>query len=410
MPGPSDTSKPGSSSSPQTSTSGQQQVLAATRKEIDAIDEELVLLLNRRARISKRVGRIKKHLREEGDVAEIGETGETGETADTPDLPASPVLRPAREKALLERLGHMNPGPLPEGHLRAIYREILSSSRALQRPQTVAYLGPEGTFSYFAGLEYLGRSVSMQPARTITAVFDRVATGEVDMGVVPLENSLQGTVGTTLDCLLSHPVHIQAEVYYRVSHCLLSRATQLAGVRKVVSHVKALEQCSAWLAATLPTATLTPVESTAAAARMAAEDDTVAAVGHKRLADIHGLDITAARIEDAPDNWTRFLVIAPVAVEDEANEKTSVVFTTPDKPGALGSILDVLARHSVNVSKLESRPLAGEKWKYCFFADLDVDLSHRRYAPMLKELAAHSLTLKNLGSYPEGPHLDGGPA
>lgn len=355
--------------------------LAAVRREIDWVDEEIVELLNKRARISKRVGRLKAG---SGD----------------------PVFKPAREKKLLDRLTAMNPGPLPNDHLRAIYREIMSSSRALQRPQRIVYLGPEGTFSHLAAMEYLGQSVDYVPKQGFEAVFAAVSRGEADLGVIPLENSLEGSVGQSLDLFHRYDVFIQAELFCRIRHALLSRAASLDTVSAVFSHPQALAQCAQWLKANLPHAALVPAESTAAAARMVVDKPGAASIGQSRLAQMHGLNVLASGIEDAPDNWTRFCVIASSPLADGTPDKTSILFTTPDKPGALAAVLGALAEEGINLSKLESRPLKGEKWKYVFFADLECDLYAEERKKALARLRETCHTLRLLGSYPSGPKLD----
>lgn len=355
--------------------------LEEIRGDIDAIDSELLALLNRRAALSLEVGRLKQ---------------------DRQDM----VFKPFREKEVLARLAGANPGPLPEDHLRTIYREILSSSRRLQRPQIIVYLGPEGTFSYFAGVEYLGHCGEFQPRSTLHDVFTAVTGREAELGVIPLENSLQGTVGQSLDLFLQFEVHVQAEIYCKISHCLLAMPGRIADVTRVYSHPQALDQCSAWLRANLPAAKIIPVESTAAAGRRVLEEPGSAAIGHVRLADMLGLAVLARRIEDQQDNWTRFLVIGSVPAGEGNRDKTSMLFTLPDKPGSLAGILNLLAREGINLKKLESRPLRGEKWKYVFFVDLECDLSGRQYQRVLSDLRENCHTLRILGSYPSGPYLN----
>lgn len=382
-------------SRPDAAPSGPAERLAAIRREIDATDTELLGILNRRAALSLEVGRIK--------------AGEPGI-----------IFKPLREKEVLDNLVARNPGPLPEDHLRAVWREILSSSRALQRPQNVAYLGPEGTFSYFAGVEYLGHAAHFRPCSDIARVFEEVAGGQCELGVVPLENSLQGTVGVSFDLFLRHDVYIQAELFSRISHCLLSNAPSLAHVRTVYSHPQPLAQCGGWLRTHLPGAALIPVESTAAAARRAAGQEDAAAIGHSRLADIAGLSVLARRIEDEPGNWTRFVIIGPGNSRSAraagpqpgprpghtGADKTSLLFTTADRAGALSRVLDLLADNGVNMRKLESRPMRGQCWKYVFFADVESDLEDAGYEPLMEELREACTSFRILGSYPTGPQLD----
>ncbi len=362
-----------------------EQRLQEVREEIDRVDTSLLELLNRRASLSLEVGRIK---------------------AGSQDL----VFKPFREKEVLQSLYARNSGPLPEEHLRAIYREIFSSSRSLQRPQRVAYLGPEGTFSYFAGVEFLGRSAEYTPMQDLHAVFQAVHSREAELGVIPLENSLQGTVGQGLDHFLRYEVFIQSEMFYRICHSLLSTAKTLAEVRTVYSHPQPLAQCSGWLRSNLPSAKIIPTESTAAAARRVAEtrgqEQGAAAIGHQGLGALLGLEVLARGIEDLPDNWTRFVVIGSSPAVKGAKDKTSMLFTLPDKPGSLVTVLELLAREGINMKKLESRPMRSEKWKYVFFVDVECDLEQERYREVLEQLAHACHTLRVLGSYPAGPQLD----
>ncbi|MBO4300018.1 MAG: prephenate dehydratase, partial [Desulfovibrio sp.] len=352
-------------------------------------------LLGSRAELSREVGRIKS--REPGII-----------------------FKPLREREVLDKLVARNSGPLPEDHVRTIWREILSSSRALQRPQNVAYLGPEGTFSYFAGIDYLGHAVCFRPCKDIAQIFEEVASGQCELGVVPLENSLQGTVGVSFDLFLKHDVYIQAELFSRISHCLLSNAPSLAHVHTVYSHPQPLAQCGGWLRTHLPGAVFVPVESTAAAAHRAAGQKDAAAIGHSKLADMAGITILARRIEDESGNWTRFVVIGPGDARSAraagpqstpkpghtGADKTSMLFTTADKSGALSRVLNLLAEHGINMRKLESRPMRGQRWKYVFFADVESDLEDPRYDPLMEELREVCTSFRILGSYPTGPQLD----
>ena len=366
-----------------TSTTNNETRLAKIRVAIDALDASLVELLSSRAKLSREVGRIKADSREA-------------------------IFKPFREKEVLDRLVSLADGTLPEEHLRAIYREILSSSRRLQRPQKVAFLGPEGTFSHFAGMEYLGHSLDYEPKKDFKAIFSAVAAREADLGVVPLENSLHGSVGQSLDLFLKYEVFVQAEIYCKISNNLLSREQNLSDIQVVYSHAQPLAQCAEWLRNNLGHARMEPVESTAAAAQRAAGEPGAAAVGHSRLAPMHNLNILAGAIEDLQDNWTRFLIIGPTPPKEGNRDKTSILFTLPDTPGALVNILQVLAREGINMKKLESRPLRSEKWKYVFFADVECDLTRDQYRDLLTTLKNKCHTLRVLGSYPAGPYLEMG--
>lgn len=368
--------------------------LADIRVGIDAIDRELLSLLSRRAELSLAVGRVKA----------------TEEPKGKPDM----IFRPMRERQVLEGLISANEGPLKEAHLRAIWREILSASRSLQRPQRIAYLGPEGTFSYFAALEYLGSSMHYQPQTNFAEVFRAVHDGQCELGVIPLENSLQGSIGQSFDLFLEHSVFIHAEFYCRISHCLLSSELTQGDIHTVYSHPQPLAQCGRWLRTHLPHVKIIPTESTAAAARRAKGEAGAAAIGHASLADLFGMHILASTIEDQHQNWTRFVIIAPQAPDmpqspkkqEQGTEKSSVLFTLPDKPGSLSAVLTLLATSGVNMTKLESRPLAGGQWHYVFFVDIECDLNTPEHAQLVASLRDICQTLRILGSYSVGKYLD----
>lgn len=355
--------------------------LADLRREINKTDDHILELLNQRARLCLAVGAVKS---------------ETDET----------VFKPFREKEVLSRLIAANPGVLPEDHLRAIYREILSSSRKLQKPQRAVYLGPEGTFSFFAGVELLGSSTDFESCRNLDGVFAAVAGNKATLGIVPLENSLQGSVGQNLDLFLKYDVYIQAEMFCRISHFLMGTGRDLADVKTVCSHARALEQCMGWLDTHLPDAEFVPVRSTAVAAEKAAQRPDWAAIGHRKLADMFSLNIFASHIQDTPDNWTRFIVIGNEPPEGGNRDKTSLLFTLSDRSGALVNVLQILAHGNINMRKLESRPLPSETMRYMFFADVECDLTSDEYADLKAELAAHCHTLRILGSYPAGQYKE----
>ena len=367
--------------------------LHALRDAIDAADRELLRLLAQRAGISLEIGRVK---------AQMSATGR-------PDN----IFNPLREQQVLDNLASWNTGVLPRRHIEHIWREIFSSSRALQRPVRVAYLGPEGTFSHQAALEYLGASSDFTPQTNLADVFRAVYEYRCDMGIAPLENSLHGSIGQVLDLFLEYSLEIQAELYYRINHSLLSRERALADVHVIYSHSQPLGQCGAWLRANLPQARLVPLESTAAAARRAAEEPGGAAIAHRSLAAPLHLRLLAAQIQDAPNNWTRFAVIRQRPESSTAEEAwpqegtiSSLLFTVPDKAGALAAVLNVLAQAGLNMRKLESRPLRTEDWKYAFFADLECNLKSPQLMPVLAQLGGLCAHCRILGVYPAGPRLD----
>ncbi len=354
--------------------------LNALRERINALDKDIVNLLNQRAQISIEVG---QHKQKTGD----------------------PIFKPARENQVLQHIMEMNTGSLPNEHLSSIYREIIGSSRSLQSPEHFAFLGPKGTFSHLAGLKFLGHSAQALPKSNLEDVFRAVAHGEAELGIIPLENSLEGTVSQSIDLFLQHQVYIHAETSMRISHTLMSLAKELSAITHVYSHAQALGQCSAWLQTNLPHAEKIPATSTAAAANFAMNNEAHAVIGHSLLAEMFHLNILAEHTEDFSDNWTRFLIISNTQATTEAHDKTSILFTTPDRPGALAKILELLAQNRVNMSKLESRPFRSEKWKYVFFADLECNLTQAEFTPLVHELQNCCHTLRILGAYPADPQL-----
>ena len=365
------------------------------RHELDAIDKSILDLLNRRAACSLEAGDIKKS---EG----------------------SPVYRPEREEILMEGLMERNAGPLPDTHLRSIYREILSSSRAMQMPLKVAFLGPEGTFSHMAAQEFFGQSMDFRGMPRFDDIFEAVENRDSEIGVIPLENSLHGTIVQSIDLFAAHTVHIRSEWFSRISHSLMTRERALSDITVVYSHSQPLGQCAEWLRNNLPQAKLISVESTAAAAHKVLADPGSAAIGHGSLAPRLGLAVLARGIEDISDNWTRFVAIGAVPPEKSGPErsgpekiemasgeadKTSVLFTLADKPGALASVLQCFADAGVNMNKLESRPMRMERWKYIFFCDVSCDLTAEIHAPLLEKLREHCQGFRILGAYPAGRYM-----
>ncbi len=366
--------------------------LAELRRQIDNVDSQLLELLNRRSRLSLAVGEAKSH--------------EPGVT----------VFDPTREAQLLEALVKRNSGPLTGGHIVSIWREIMSASRSLQKPCTVAYLGPEGTFSYFAGVDFLGKSMTFFPCHDFNEIFRRVCSGECDMGVVPLENSIHGTIVQSFDLFSQYPARIQAEFYSRIANSLQSREKSIKDISVVYSHPQPLGQCSLWLREHLPNVRLVSVESTAAAAELAARTPNAAAIGHRSLGEKLALNDLADNIENDSFNWTRFVLItaydsdiARPEAKGRKDVKSSLLFTLSDKVGALSAVTGLFASHHVNMTKLESRPLRGTGWKYMFFTDVECDLSDPSWSAMLQELGDYCTSVRLLGCYPEGPRLDSTP-
>jgi chorismate mutase/prephenate dehydratase len=354
------------------------------RATIDRIDERILALLNQRARIAQRIGRRKAQ----------GRGGGNG---------GNDFWVPSRERRIFARLRRVNQGPLSHDAVRAIFREIISASRALEARLTVAYLGPAGTFTHAAARDQFGASVTLTPMESIPQIFAEVEHRRADFGVVPVENSTEGSVTSTLDLLVESPLQITAEVMLDVSQCLLSRAAALGDVRRVLSHPQGLAQCRRWLGEHLPAATLEEAPSTSRAAEMAASDPHAAAVASRLAAERYDLHVLAADIQDATANVTRFFVLAPSDASTPSGEdKTSVLCTVKDEVGALAKLLQPLARERVSLHKIESRPLRGRPWEYVFFLDLRGHRTDTGVRRALARMAPLTTLTKVLGSYPVG--------
>ena len=340
-------------------------------------DEKIVKLLNERARISLEIGDTKK---EEG----LG------------------IYDPSQESRIYARLSELNEGPLTENSLKNIFTEILSASRALQAPASVAYLGPEASFTHAAARSHFGRSTLFSPGSTIFDVFDRVERGKADWGVVPVENSLEGAVKLTLDRLLATPLHILGEIFLRINHSLLSTRKEMNGLKRIYSHPQALAQCQEWIRKNLPHCSLHETDSTAKAAQRVMEDGDGAAIGSSSAATLYGLTVISEGIEDNPSNITRFLVIGRDENGPTGRDKTSILMGTRHMPGALYSSLQPFARKEINLMKIESYPIKGSMWEYLFFVDFDGHVKEDKILECLEDLGRHATFIKILGSYPMG--------
>ena len=343
------------------------------RREIDALDDELLALVNKRAGLAKRIGELKG---------------------------GAPAYRPERESEILGRIARTNSGPLSAEGRVAIWREIVSACRALEEPLRVAYLGPSGTFSEMAVLEQFGRSVEALACPSIDEAFRAAETGAAQFAVVPVENSTEGAIGRTLDLLLTTPLQICAEVVLRVHQNLMRKGKTVKGVKRVYSHQQSLAQCQKWLAQNLPGAERIAVASNAEAARLAAKEKAACAIGPKLAAARYGLEVIAADIEDEASNRTRFAVLGTLEPGPSGRDSTSIVMSAPNRPGAVHALLEPFARNRVSMSRLESRPTRVGQWEYYFYVDLD---GHRNDAPVaaaLGELQKLAPFLKILGSYP----------
>ena len=353
------------------------QSLQTPRKEIDKLDDEIVRLLNERAQYVIKIGKLKK-------------------ASDT----QANLHTPAREAEIMERLCKVNPGPFPNDALRAVYREIMSGSLALEGPVKVAYLGPRATFTHLACIRKFGSSAQYVPQTSIKDVFNEVERGRADFGVVPIENSTEGVVNHTLDMFIDSNLQIYGEVLQEVSHHLLSKSDSLKAVKKIYSHPHALAQCRHWLETNMPEVPLAEVHSTARAAEICTEDPSAAAIASELAGQIYSLKVLKPRIEDNINNYTRFLVLSTKTPERTGKDKTSVMLSVKDKVGALYDLLRPFASHGTNLTKIESRPSRRKAWEYIFFIDLEGHIEEDRVKRALAEIKSRCLFLKVLGSYP----------
>jgi chorismate mutase/prephenate dehydratase len=312
----------------------------------------------------------------------------------------APSYAPEREAEILRRVTAQNAGPLPAAAIAAVWREILSGCRALESPLTVAYLGPQATFTHQAALQQFGAAAGYRPARSIGEIFDDVERARTGFGVVPVENSTEGAVNMTLDRLTVSDALICGELRLEITQHLLSRAGELGEIKRVSSHPQALAQCRGWLAEHLPDVPTEEMLSTAAAAELAASDATVAAIASELAARLYGVPVLRARIEDNPHNSTRFLVVGRRPIGPTGRDKTSICFAMRNEPGALYRILEPLARAGINLTKIESRPAKQGPWEYVIFVDLEGHRETPEVASVLSEIGERTLFLKILGSYP----------
>jgi chorismate mutase/prephenate dehydratase len=345
------------------------------RRKIDLIDGDILGLLNERAKVTLQIGTLKSRK-------------------------AKPSFSPYREAQVYQRLLGANKGPLNNGTIKAIYREIMSGSLALQNPPLIAYLGPEATFTHIAALNKFGASLDYLECNSIQDVFTEIERGRADYGVVPIENSTEGAVNHTLDMFVDSELKICAEVYLPIEHNLLSRHKKLASVKKVYSHQQVFAQCRMWLEKNLPSAKLIACASTTQAAILASSVKEAAAIASALAAERYKLNIPARSIEDSAHNITRFLIIGKQDVEPSGTDKTSIVFSMKDRAGALHDVLVPFKRKGINLTKIESRPSKKKAWKYYFFVDMQGHIKNKKIKQALEQLQRHCTFLKILGSYP----------
>lgn len=347
--------------------------LTQLRDQIDRLDDEMLQLVNQRAALAQQIG----HLKENGVV-----------------------LRPEREAQVLQRLQDNNRGPLSNAAISQLFTEVMSQCRALEAPLSVAYLGPEGTFTEAATLKRFGSAVQGQPCATIDDVFRAVESGAAHYGVVPVENSTEGAIGRTLDLLMQSTLQVCGEVMLPIHQCLMSHQEDIARIQQVYSHPQSLGQCQGWLNANLPHAKRVVVSSNSEAARLAAQQLDNAAIAGKQAAERYGVPVRAENIEDDARNTTRFLVIGNQDVAPSGKDKTSLVLSAPNRPGAVHDLLAPLAKHGVSMTKLESRPARSGLWEYVFYMDIEGHQTDANVAAALAELKQVAAFVKLLGSYP----------
>lgn len=354
--------------------------LGSIRERIDGIDARIHELLNERARVAQLVGRSKQT-----DIAS---------TAD--------FYRPEREAQVLRKVLERNQGPLRNEEVVRLFREIMSACLAQQEPLKIAFLGPEGTFSQQAVLKHFGHSVRALPLPAIRDVFEEVQAGHADFGVVPVENSTEGTVNNTLDMFITSPLKICGEVELAIHQHLMGKMHGLEKIVRVCSHQQSLAQCRQWLDEHLPGAERIPMSSNAEAARRARDEDGTAAIAGQAAADVYGLNVIVPQIEDHPDNTTRFLVIGRKLFNASGKDKTTLLISAGDtqSPGTLHRLLEPFARNNISLTRIESRPSRRRKWDYVFFMDVH---GHADEAPLkhaLEDLKKQSSLFRVLGSYP----------
>jgi chorismate mutase/prephenate dehydratase len=349
----------------------------ALRKHIDQIDGKIVALLNDRANVARKIGQAK-------------------------GLSNAPVYVPHREQEVLQRAAEMNRGPLSAQAIHAVFREIISACRSLEAALKVAFFGVEATYSHLAAREKFGSAATLLPTASIAQVFQEVTQGRASFGVVPIENSTEGVVAHTLDCLVESELQICAEIFLDIHHNLLSRSGRPNEVQRILSHPQALAQCRSFLTSHFPKILVEEVASTAHAAQSAGKDDAIAAIASSMAKEVYDLKAVAANIEDRSNNITRFVVVGKSQSGPSRGDKTSLVFSVKDKPGVLYRMLQPFARSRINLSKIESRPLKNRPWEYMFFLDMR---GHREQGPVKRAIATlekHCTFLKILGSYPSG--------
>ncbi len=349
--------------------------LLPLREKIDALDAQILDLLNQRAQVAEQVGHVKA-------------------------LTNAPVFRPEREAQVLRRMAELNHGPLHTDAIQLIFREVMSACRALERRVVVAFLGPVGTFSEQAVYKQFGHAIQAMPCVSIDEVFRATEAGTADFGVVPIENSSEGAINRTLDLLLQTSLAISGEVAIPVQHSLMTKAGNMEGITRICAHSQALAQCQAWLNQHYPQIERHAVASNAEAARIASHDYSVAAIASEIAGQQYNLGVVHAHIQDDPHNRTRFAVVGRLRTTPSGKDQTSMVLASPNKAGAVYNLLAPLSRHGVSMTRFESRPARTGNWEYYFYVDVEGHADDARVAAALGELNEQAAFFKVLGSYP----------
>lgn len=351
--------------------------LEKLRKQIDEIDTDMLNLLNKRALIVLDIAHIKRNKN-------------------------AKFYSPTREREILDRLTALNKGPFPNATLKVIFREILSASLSLEEPLKVTCLGPLATYAHLAAIRHFGSSAEFVPVGTIKDVFDVVESGKVEFGVVPIENSTEGVISYTIDLFMDYDLKVSAEVMLRITHNLLSKSGDKTKIRKIYSFSPPTAQCRRWLASNMPGIPIAEATSSANAAELASLDDDAAAIASELAAEIYNLKFVEKSIEDNKYNLTRFLVISKDFPKKSGKDKTSIMFSIKDKPGALYNILEPFKKSKINLTKIESRPSKRRAWEYIFFVDMEGHIDDKKLRKAIEGMKENCLYLKILGSYPQG--------
>lgn len=356
---------------------GSSEGLESQRRRIDEIDRKILELLNERGKIAIEISKVKQEN-------------------------SFNVYDPAREMEIERNIKTTNPGPLPNDSVVSIFREIISGCRLLQTPVSLAYLGPEGSFSHQAAYREFGSSARLIPAGSFEEVFEEVEKERATIGIVPVENSVEGSVGGVLDAFLKSDLRISSELFEKISHFLISKTGNLNDIKVIASHPQALRQCKLWLSKHLSHVELRETASTTRAAVLAAGDENIAAIAGELAASIYNLKIVQKRIEDSPNNTTRFWVIGKGRSHPTNSDKTTILFSVKDEPRALHRALLPFAEAAVNLTKIESRPSKERSWEYVFFVDFEGHADDEKIRNVLSKVRESCIFLKVLGSYPTG--------